>query len=101
MASLTRDTLLSRLTSADWWFRSAEGRLTVWQLPNPALWVWLGAVLLGLLDLTPDAADTVEGVRRGALLVWALDETVRGASPFRRVLGLVVLVPLVTSLLGS
>jgi hypothetical protein len=82
----------SRLTSGDWWFRSADGQLAVGQLPNPALSVWIVASLLGLLALSDRHATTVQGVADGALLVWALDELVRGASPFRRVLGAVVLV---------
>jgi hypothetical protein len=86
------------LTSASWWFRSSDGRLTLWQAPNPALLVWLAAVALGLLDLSPARDAQVGGVRHGALLVWALDEVVRGASPFRRVLGAVVLVGQLVSL---
>jgi hypothetical protein len=81
----------SRLTSADWWFRSEDGRLAVGQLPNPALSVWIVASLLSILDVSDRHATTVEGIADGALLVWALDEVVRGASPFRRVLGAVVL----------
>lgn len=49
------------------------------------------AVVLGWLDLSDSTAARIEGIRHGALLVWALDEVVRGASPFRRVLGAVVL----------
>ena len=90
-----------RLTSASWWFRDAEGRLTLWQLPNPALATWLVTVVLGLLDLPADKANTVEGVRRGALLVWAVDEVVRGSSPFRRVLGAVVLAGVGTALVTT
>lgn len=87
-----------RLTSGSWWFRSSDGRLTLWQPPNPALWVWFVALALGLLDLSPAHTTAVDGVRQGALLVWALDEVVRGASPFRRVLGAVVLVTQLVSL---
>lgn len=74
-----------------WWFRSADGHLTLWQPPNPALCVWIAAVALGMLPLSAAHTDAVGGVRRGALLVWSLDEVVRGASPFRRLLGAVVL----------
>ncbi|RNL77740.1 hypothetical protein [Nocardioides marmorisolisilvae] len=88
----------SNPTSASWWFRSADGRLTVWQFPNPALAVWFVALVVGLLPLAPSHAATVEGLRRGALVVWALDELVRGSSPFRRVLGAVVLVGQLASL---
>ena len=78
-------------TSAAWWFRDSDGRLTLWQFPNPALCVWLVAVVLGRFDLSAAHTTAVDGVRHGALLVWALDEVVRGASPFRRLLGAVVL----------
>lgn len=81
----------TRLTSASWWFRSSDGRLTLWQLPNPALGVWLVTLPLARLDLSPTHTTAIQGVGRGALIVWALDEVVRGASPFRRVLGGVVL----------
>jgi hypothetical protein len=81
-----------RLTSSSWWFRGPDGRQTVWQLPNPALWVWLVTVALGRVDLSAAHTAAVDGVRHGALVVWSLDEVLRGASPFRRVLGAVVLV---------
>lgn len=65
---------------------------------DPALRVWLAAVALGWFDLSATHATEVSGIRHGALIVWALDEVVRGASPFRRVLGAVVLVAQLVSL---
>ncbi|MET1058226.1 MAG: hypothetical protein ABWX84_01425 [Nocardioides sp.] len=100
-ASPTTDPAPARLTSASWWFRSPDGRLTLWQLPNPALCVWLVTLVLGRVDLSAAHATAVDGVRHGALLVWALDEVVRGSSPFRRVLGAVVLVTQVVSLVAG
>ena len=90
--------LVDRLTSVSWWFRSQDGQLTLWQVPNPALVVWLAAVVLGWFDLSASHERAVSGVRHGALLVWSLDEVVRGSSPFRRVLGAVVLVAQLTVL---
>ena len=90
--------LSARVTSVSWWFRTSDGRLAVGQVPNPALCVWLAAVALGQLELSAPDAAAVDGVRRGALLVWALDEVVRGASPFRRLLGAVVLAAQLVSL---
>lgn len=87
----TSTPLRNRLTSTSWWFRSKDDRLAVGQLPNPALAVWFAALVVGTFPLAPTHATTVGGMRRGALVVWALDEGVRGASPFRRVLGAVVL----------
>ena len=97
-SSPTIDRASARVGSASWWFRSADGRLTLWQLPNPALCVWLVTLVLGRLDLSAAHATAVDGVRHGALLVWALDEVLRGASPFRRTLGAVVLAAQVASL---
>lgn len=85
--------------TADWWLRDRrrdDGRWTVVQWPNPALWVVV--VALGLRELglavvgVTAATRTLEFTARGALLVWALDELVRGVNPLRRVLGAVVLV---------
>ena len=98
MTSSAIDSAPAGPTSASWWFRDSDGRQTLWQLPNPALCVWLVAVALGRFDLSATHATAVDGVRHGALLVWALDEVVRGASPFRRLLGAVVLVAQLVSL---
>ncbi len=92
ISSPTTEPLRSRLASGSWWFRSSDGTSTLWQFPNPALSVWIGAVLLGMFHLSSTHTTTVDGIRHGALLVWSLDELVRGASPFRRTLGAVVLV---------
>lgn len=87
-----------RMLSASWWFQSTDGRLAVGQFPNPALWVWFVAVLLGQFDLSHAHTTAVDGIRHGALIVWALDEVVRGASPFRRALGGIVLIAQIASL---
>jgi hypothetical protein len=58
----------------------------------------MAAVVLGWFELSARHATVVDGVRDGALLVWALDELVRGASPFRRLLGGVVLTAQLASL---
>jgi hypothetical protein len=74
----------------DAFFRDASGRLVVWQFPNPALWVWLAATVLRRSPYDSRDAE-LRWIGSGALIAWALDELVRGASPFRRVLGAVVL----------
>lgn len=96
---MTIDPMSARPRSSSWWFRSSDGRLTLWQLPNPALCVWMVTLVLGWFGLSAAHATTVDGIRRGALLVWALDEIVRGASPFRRTLGAVVLAAQLTTLI--
>jgi hypothetical protein len=65
----TIDTRSPRRNSATRWLRSADGRLAIWQLPNPALSVWIAALVLGRFDLSAAHATAVDGVRHGALLV--------------------------------
>lgn len=81
--------------------RDRDGRVVIAQPPNAAILVWLATVVVrwsGVLDDRRSAVLTHVG--QGALLVWALDELVRGASPVRRVLGLVVLVAVAVRVLG-
>lgn len=73
--------------------RDQNGKLTLAQWPNPALAVWLVTVVVGWTGvLEPARSATLSDVGRGALIVWALDELVRGTVPFRRLLGAAVLV---------
>lgn len=75
--------------SPGWWLRDSAGRLVLGQTPNPAILVWMTCVVLGWTDLVANEKVLVI-LGRGALLAWAADEVLRGASPFRRVLGMVV-----------
>jgi hypothetical protein len=70
--------------------RDADGHLVLAQWPNPALGVFLIALVL---RWTPwDSRDTeLLWIGRGALIVWAADEILRGDALLRRLLGAVVL----------
>jgi hypothetical protein len=86
--------------SLDWWVRDRDGKLILAQWPNPALAVWLVSIIVGATGLLGGArGDTLTAIGQGALIVWALDELVRGANPFRRLLGAAVLVPQLLALL--
>lgn len=75
--------------AVDWVFKSREtGRLTFAQWPNPPLWIYIAAKLLHALV----AWDPLNWIALLALLFWAFDELVRGVNPFRRLLGLVMLI---------
>ena len=64
-----------------WFFRNPEtGRIVIAQWPNAPLWAWLVATVLRW-----------RVVALVALVVWAVLEVWKGESPFRRVLGAVVL----------
>jgi hypothetical protein len=78
--------------SPQWWIRDRDGHVVVAQAPNAAILVWLATVVLGWTGLFDGAtASTIRDAGRGALLVWGLDELLRGASPIRRVMGGLVL----------
>ena len=57
------------------------------------MWVFRGACAVGgLLQPSGWSGSDVACVGRVELVVWALDEVVRGANPWRRILGATVLV---------
>jgi len=85
----------------DRFFRNAEtGDLAIAQWPNLPLAAFLGATALRLAFHPAGAAEAViTVVARVSLAWWSVDEVLRGDSPFRRLLGTVVLVALVVPLL--
>lgn len=89
------------VTAVAWLLRDRRtGRMTIAQLPNLSLGVFLAATVVRRL------ADPVGAVRAAlvvvattALVWWATDELVRGVNPFRRILGGIVLAATLVGLL--
>ena len=78
-------------------FRDRDGHLVVWQWPNLPLWLWIGATALRLLlHPTGGFRTALDVVGTAALVIWSVLEIASGASPFRRVLGAVVLLGIVS-----
>ena len=78
---------------ADWLFRNRQtGEITIVQVPNVPLGVFLVAAVASRLLADSTAASVLSVVSAIALAVWALDEIVRGVNPWRRILGATVLV---------
>lgn len=71
-------------------FRSRQtGRITVAQLPNIALWIFLATVVLRrVVPAGTWARTALDWTAAAALTWWALDEVFRGVNPWRRLLGL-------------
>ena len=76
-----------------------SGRVVLVQWPNAPLIAW--GVLTVAAALVSSHAQELRWAGTGALVAWAGDELVRGASPARRVLGLVVLVATVYRLVSG
>ena len=82
-----------RVLSFRWWFESREtGRITIAQFPNWPLFA-IGAGWL--VRLVVNESSGVYGFAGGSITVlwlfWGADELIRGANPFRRLLGTLVI----------
>jgi hypothetical protein len=82
-------------------FRNPDtGDLAVFQMPNAPLAIFLVATVARTIFHPHGAIGTVVSVGAGiALAWWAVEEVLHGDSPFRRVLGGIVLIGSVVGLL--
>jgi hypothetical protein len=82
-----------------WAFQSrATGRVSIVAWPSLPLWVWIGSATARRLPSVDGRADDLLGIiGTTALVVWAIDELWRGVNPWRRLLGLGVLLGVVFS----
>lgn len=78
----------------EWLFRDrTTGGVTIAQVPNAPLWIFLAATAVRVVAEPDDGVRTaLDAVAGLALAWWAIDEVVRGANPWRRLLGAAVLV---------
>lgn len=75
------------------------GGLTVAQWPNVALSVSIALSIARRFNIQKGTPETTLRVLSAvAIIVWAVDELVRGVNPFRRILGLVVLLTTMTNI---
>ena len=69
-------------------FSDNNGDVKIAQWPNPSI---AAAAALWIASATIDSRTApLHHASLGALIAWGLDEVARGASPFRRVLGVAV-----------
>jgi hypothetical protein len=74
------------------------GRITVAQWPNVALSVFIALSITRRFTITKGTPQTLLRLFSVvAILVWGTDELIRGVNPFRRILGLVVLLTTIGS----
>lgn len=81
-------------------WKDKNGRIAVWQMPNPWLIGWAVLTTLSLL-FTARTADILSAAGSVSLVVWALFEIFKGINYFRRALGLLILIYAVAALLKS
>ena len=77
-------------------FTDKFGRQTVFELPNAPLIGWGVFGAASLMALTPQNTQLLKSLSRSCLILWALGETFRGESGFRRSVGAATLLRQVT-----
>ena len=71
-----------------WLFEDRQtGAITIAQTPNWSLWLFIGAKATELVAPAGSIEDVAGWTATAALILWATDELVRGANPWRRCLG--------------
>jgi hypothetical protein len=86
-------------TARDLWRRGQRGwpeRFVLVQLPNPPLFVALGAAVVARV-VDGAVQDVARAVTAVGLAIWAVMEIAQGVNWFRRGLGAVVLVAVVVT----
>ena len=78
-------------------FRDSEGNIVIAQPPNLPLIVGIVASLLKLVVTAGTINLVLDLVAFGALFTWAWEELFQGVNYFRRALGLIALVALISS----
>ena len=78
-------------------FRDRDGKIVMAQMPNLPIIVWAVASILKIIFSTGRLNIGLELIAFGSLFTWAWEELFQGVNYFRRTLGLIVLVGLITS----
>ena len=72
-------------------FTDRFGRQTIIQVPNAPILGWAAFGAASLMALTPKNSELLKTLSKSCLVLWALGETFRGRSGFRRTVGAVTL----------
>ena len=80
-------------------FRDSTGEIVVAQAPNLPILLWVAATLLKLVVKTGQLKIALDVIAFGSLSYWSFLEISQGTTYFRRDLGIVVLIAIVTSLI--
>lgn len=79
-------------------WRDRNGNIAVWQTPNVWIIAWAVLDIVAIFAPSKHVASVAWSIGSAALIIWALLEIFRGASYFRRALGLFVLLLAVGSI---
>ncbi|WP_373539308.1 hypothetical protein [Chamaesiphon sp.] len=80
-------------------FRDNTGEIVIAQAPNIPILLWISATLLKLVFKTGKVKIALDLLAFGSILYWSFLEITQGATYFRRDLGVIVLIAIVTSVI--
>ena len=80
-------------------FRDSTGEIVIMQSPNLPIIVWVSATLLKFFFKTGQTKVALDILAFVSLLYWSFLEITQGADYFRRDLGVIVLIALITSVI--
>jgi hypothetical protein len=88
--------------TVDWWFRDREtGRIVIGQAPNPSLLIamvlFAGRWVAARAQWSQGLQQVLDAGFALAMVWWAGREVLQGVNPFRRLLGVAVLVLVIGS----
>ena len=72
-------------------FKDSHGKVILFQWPNIPICGWLFFKLAAMVSSNKTQVTILGNISTTFLLIWAILEITSGVSPFRRVLGLIVL----------
>jgi hypothetical protein len=78
-------------------FRDSDGNIVIAQPPNLPLIIWGVASLLELIFTTGKVNIGLDALAFGSLFTWAWQELFEGVNYFRRALGFIVLIGVLSS----
>jgi hypothetical protein len=73
-------------------FADKNDTIVIWQPPNALLWAWILFTVMKYVFKQGSTHQITHVAASMALLIWSLLEIKDGASPFRRTLGVIVLI---------
>jgi hypothetical protein len=80
-------------------FRDSTGEIVIAHSPNLPIIIWLSVTLLKFFFKTGPTKIALDILAFGSLLYWSFLEITQGADYFRRDLGVIVLIALITSVI--
>ncbi|HEX5797724.1 MAG TPA: hypothetical protein VFX79_00055 [Candidatus Saccharimonadales bacterium] len=81
-------------------FKNSNGRVVIVQWPNAFVLIWAGLSMLSKVA-NDEISANIALLATISLLIWAYLEIKNGESPFRRVLGAIVLIFIVIGIIKS